>query len=151
MRKAVRQAATVVAFAAGVVVALGPSASVLAQGAWEAPAAEKGKKNPLPDDKATREMGEKVAKTNCVSCHGAKGKGDGSGIAFLAERTSRRPKDLSDKKLQAALSDGEIFWKVTNGLKEDAMIVMPAYANELKKDEDRWALVHFVRTLAGRD
>jgi mono/diheme cytochrome c family protein len=95
--------------------------------------------------------GRALYQKNCGSCHGAKGKGDGSGIRFLAERTSRRPKDLTDAKLQASLSDGEIFWKVTTGLKEDTVIVMPAYANEIKKDEDRWALVHFVRTLAARD
>jgi mono/diheme cytochrome c family protein len=97
------------------------------------------------------QKGRALYQKNCGSCHGAKGKGDGSGIRFLAERTSRRPKDLTDAKLQASLSDGEIFWKVTTGFKEDTVIVMPAYLNEIKKDEDRWALVHFVRTLAARD
>jgi mono/diheme cytochrome c family protein len=138
MRKAVRQAATVVALAAGVVVALGPAASVQAQGAWEAPAAEKAKKNPLPDDKATREMGEKVAKTNCVSCHGAKGKGDGAAAAAL----NPKPADWTSKKVQAE-SDGEIFWKISTGRG-----AMPSW--KFLPEKDRWALVRYIRSLGGK-
>src|SRR5260370_25899101 len=55
----------------------GPSPRVAdAQAPWVAPASEKAKKNPLPSDKKTIDQGEKVAKINCASCHGAKGKGD---------------------------------------------------------------------------
>ena len=59
--------------------------SVGAQGSapWVAPAAEKAKKNPLPKDKKTIEQGEKVAKVNCASCHGNKGKGDGPAAVAL--------------------------------------------------------------------
>jgi len=138
MRKTVRQAATAVALAAGVVVALGPSAPVLAQGAWEAPTAEKGKKNPLPDDKATREMGEKVAKINCASCHGAKGKGDGAAAAAL----NPKPADWTSKKVQAE-SDGEIFWKISTGRG-----AMPSW--KFLPENDRWALVRYIRSLGGK-
>lgn len=138
------------ALAAAALIA-GALAPAAAQEPWVAPKEEAARRNPLPLSDEALQKGRLLYQKNCVACHGAKGKGDGSGIAFLAERTSRRPKDLTDPKLQAAWSDGEIFWKVTNGLKEDDVIVMPAYANEIKKDEDRWALVHFVRTLAARD
>src|SRR5258708_33895694 len=55
---------------------LGPSMAK-AQTPWVAPAPEKAKKSPLPHDKKTVEQGEKIAKVNCVACHGAGGKGDG--------------------------------------------------------------------------
>jgi mono/diheme cytochrome c family protein len=138
MRKAVRQAAAVAAFATGVVVALGPSAPVLAQGAWEAPAAEKSKKNPLPANAATVAQGKKVADVNCVACHGAKGKGDGAAAAAL----NPKPADWTSKKLQAE-SDGEIFWKLSTGRG-----AMPSW--KFLPENDRWALVGYIRSLGGK-
>jgi mono/diheme cytochrome c family protein len=138
MRKALKQAAAVVALAAGVVVALGPSAPVLAQGAWAAPAAEKAKKNPLPANAATVAQGKKVADVNCVSCHGAKGKGDGAAAAAL----NPRPADWTSKKVQAE-SDGEIFWKLSTGRG-----AMPSW--KFLPENDRWALVGYIRSLGGK-
>ena len=138
MRKAVRQAATVVALAAGAVVALGPGGAVQAQGAWEAPAAEKAKKNPLPANAATVAQGKKVADVNCVSCHGAKGKGDGAAAAAL----NPKPADWTSKKLQAE-SDGEIFWKLSTGRG-----AMPSW--KFLPENDRWALVGYIRSLGGK-
>jgi mono/diheme cytochrome c family protein len=138
MRKTVRQAATVVVLAAGVVVALGFSAPVLAQGAWEAPATEKAKKNPLPANAASVAQGKKVADVNCVSCHGAKGKGDGAAAVAL----NPKPADWTSKKLQAE-SDGEIFWKLSTGRGP-----MPAW--KFLPENDRWALVSYIRSLGGK-
>ena len=138
MRKAVRQAAAVAAFATGVVVALGPSAPVMAQGAWEAPAAEKSKKNPLPSDAKTVAQGKKVADVNCASCHGAKGKGDGAAAVAL----NPKPADWTSKKLQAE-SDGEIFWKLSTGRG-----AMPSW--KFLPENDRWALVGYIRSLGGK-
>jgi mono/diheme cytochrome c family protein len=138
MRKALQQAAAVAAFATGVVVALGPSAPVLAQGAWEAPAAEKAKKNPLPADAATLAQGKKVAEVNCVSCHGAKGKGDGAAAVAL----NPKPADWTSKKVQAE-SDGEIFWKLSTGRG-----AMPSW--KFLPENDRWALVRYIRSFGGK-
>ena len=138
MRKAVRQAATAVALAAGVVVALGPADLVHAQGTWEAPAAEKAKKNPLPANAATVAQGKKVADVNCVSCHGAKGKGDGAAAVAL----NPKPADWTSKKVQAE-SDGEIFWKLSTGRG-----AMPSW--KFLPENDRWALVGYIRSLGGK-
>jgi len=138
MRKVVRQAAAVAVFATGVVVALGPSDPVLAQGAWEAPAAEKAKKNPLPANAATVAQGKKMADVNCVSCHGAKGKGDGAAAAAL----NPKPADWTSKKVQAE-SDGEIFWKLSTGRG-----AMPSW--KFLPENDRWALVGYIRSLGGK-
>src|SRR6266853_3657784 len=55
----------------------GPSPRVAdAQAPWVAPASEKAKKNPLPSYKKTVDQGEKVAKINCASCHGARGRAE---------------------------------------------------------------------------
>jgi mono/diheme cytochrome c family protein len=116
----------------------GPADVVAQTGPWVAPASEKTKKNPLPADKKTVEQGEKVAKINCVSCHGPLGKGNGPAAVAL----NPKPADWTSKRVQDE-PDGEIFWKVTNGRG-----AMPSWRH--LPENDRWAVVQFIRTLAGK-
>ncbi len=109
-----------------------------AQAPWVAPEAEKAKKNPLPADKKIIEQGEKVAKINCVSCHGAKGKGDGAAAVAL----NPKPADWTSKRVQDE-SDGEIFWKISTGRG-----AMPSWKH--LPENDRWALVRYIRHLGGK-
>src|SRR5260370_6487910 len=73
--------------------ALGPSMAKAQTPPWVVPAPEKAKRSPLPHDKKTLEQGEKVAKVNCVACHGAGGKGDGP----AAEGRKPEPADWTSK------------------------------------------------------
>ncbi len=109
-----------------------------AQTPWAAPDSEKGKKNPLPNDKKIVEQGGKVTKVNCVSCHGPKGKGDGPAAVAL----NPKPADWTSKVVQDE-TDGEIFWKITNGRG-----AMPSWRH--LSENDRWAAVRYIRTLAGK-
>ena len=102
------------------------------------PATEKSKKNPAPSDKKTIDQGEKVAKINCVSCHGPLGKGNGPAAGAL----NPKPADWTSKRVQDE-PDGEIFWKITTGRG-----AMPSWRH--LPENDRWALVRYVRTLAGK-
>ena len=129
------------------VVAALAATSGLAQERWVAPKEDAAKPNPVPAAPELVQKGRALFQRHCAACHGAKGKGDGPGVGLLAGKTKRRPADLSDPAVQSALSDGEIFWKMTNGLKEGDVVVMPAYATEIPKEPDRWALIHFLRTL----
>ena len=103
-----------------------------------AAAGEKEKKNPLPADAKTIEQGRKVAQINCVTCHGAKGKGDGAAAVAL----NPKPADWTSKTVQDD-SDGELFWKITTGRG-----AMPAWRH--LPESDRWALVRYIRTLAAK-
>jgi mono/diheme cytochrome c family protein len=109
-----------------------------AQVPWTAPASEKGKKNPLPADAKTIEQGMKLAQVNCVTCHGPKGKGDGAAAVAL----NPKPADWTSKKVQGE-SDGEIFWKISTGRGP-----MPAWRH--LPENERWALVRYIRTLAAK-
>ena len=115
-----------------------PGSVAQAQTPWVAPESEKAKKNPTPSDKKTVDQGEKVAKINCVSCHGAKGKGDGPAAVAL----NPKPADWTSKRVQD-MSDGELFWKMTTGRG-----AMPAWRH--LPENDRWAIVRYIRTLGGK-
>jgi mono/diheme cytochrome c family protein len=106
-------------------------------GPWVAPDSAKAKKSPLPSDKTTAERGEKVAKVNCVSCHGDKGKGNGPAAVAL----NPKPADWTSVRVQKE-SDGEIFWKITTGRGP-----MPSWRH--LSENDRWAVVRYIRTLGG--
>jgi mono/diheme cytochrome c family protein len=115
-----------------------PSGLAQAQTPWVAPESEKAKKNPAPSDKKTVDQGAKVAKINCLSCHGAKGKGDGPAAVAL----NPKPADWTSKRVQD-MSDGELFWKMTTGRG-----AMPSWRH--LPESDRWAIVRYIRTLAGK-
>ena len=136
MMRALRRATLALAVIAAV--AVGVPAFAHAQTAWVAPAGEKDKKNPLPADAQTIAQGKKVAEVNCVSCHGAKGKGDGAAAVAL----NPKPADWTSSKVQAE-SDGEIFWKISTGRG-----AMPAW--NFLPESDRWALVRYIRSLGAK-
>lgn len=109
--------------------------SALGQTPWTAPGSEKSKKSPIAASAKVAEQGEKIAKVNCVSCHGAKGKGDGAAAVAL----NPKPADWTSKRVQDE-SDGELFWKITTGRG-----AMPSWRH--LSESDRWAVVQHLRTL----
>ncbi len=75
----------------------------------------------------------------CVSCHGADGKGDGAAASAL--KPPPRNFQSADEKWTNGSSPLAIFNTLTNGIAGSSMA---SYAS-LTEDE-RWALVHFVRS-----
>jgi len=106
---------------------------------WVAPAAEAGKKNPVPVNDASLALGQKIYLQRCAGCHGKTGKGDGPDAADLGIH----PAKLSNAAVQAQ-TDGELFWKVTVGKKP-----MPNYRTRLSP-ADRWNVINYLRTLTRR-
>jgi len=121
-----------VALAAAVLVAGAGVASVSAQGEWKAPADAKNAKNPVKGLGGAK----KSVETNCASCHGATGKGDGPAAAALPPP---KPADWTSAKVQGQ-TDGELFWKITNGRG-----AMPPWKHLPEKE--RWEIVNYIRTL----
>jgi mono/diheme cytochrome c family protein len=102
---------------------------------WEIPAKYKSMKNPAPGKNV--EIGKALWAKHCKSCHGAKGLGDGPKAKML--KTSAG--DFSSTKFQAQ-SDGVIYYQSFVGRDE-----MPNFEKKVLEEEDRWALVNFIRTL----
>lgn len=120
------------ALAALMLVAGAGIASVSAQGEWKAPADAKAMKNPVKGVGNAK----KNIETNCVTCHGASGKGDGVAAAALPPP---KPADWTSARVQAE-SDGELFWKISNGRG-----AMPPWKHLPEKD--RWEIINYLRTL----
>jgi mono/diheme cytochrome c family protein len=110
------------------------------QEAWEAPSEAKAMKNPLAASDDVLAKGLDLYKKNCLMCHGELGKGDGPATKFVKPA----PADITVPEKQARWTDGEIFWKVTEGKKP-----MPSFGKKLS-EEERWSLVHYVRSLKGK-
>ena len=130
----------------GAVFALLATASVVAAAEarkWTAPNAEKARVNPVEATPAALLKGRALYQKHCASCHGDKGKGDGPAESYEMEPAT----DLTDPALQARLTDGEVLWKITTGLKSGTDVIMPAIVQRVPAEEDRWKLVLFTRTL----
>jgi mono/diheme cytochrome c family protein len=127
--------ATIVAATVGTLIAATGVNGVWAQGEWKAPPEAKTIKNPQPPTPASVAQGKKLAETNCVSCHGPGGKGDGPAAAALPPP---KPADWTSSRVKRE-TDGELFWKISDGRG-----AMPPWKHLPEKD--RWDLVNYIRS-----
>lgn len=110
---------------------------------WELPADADKTKNPVSDTPESVGKGKELflekTKGNCIFCHGETGSGNEANLP----RLRRKPADLSNKERMSAMTDGEVFWKISKGITG----IMPAGEARLS-EEERWHVVNYVRTLA---
>lgn len=103
---------------------------------WIAPASANQLKNPFDGDASAAKEGKKLYVTYCTPCHGNSGKGDG----IAAAAVNPKPADHTSAAVQDQ-TDGAIFWKMTEG--RGPMI---SY-KQLLKDNQRWQLVSYIKTM----
>jgi mono/diheme cytochrome c family protein len=104
---------------------------------WPVPEEAKQLKNPLQPTTALKSAREVYA-DKCAHCHGDTGKGDGRD----AHRYDPAPSDFTDAKKMSGATDGELFYKISEGKKP-----MPVFKNKLTEDQ-RWELVLLIRSFA---
>ena len=109
-------------------------------GPWIVPEAAKQVANPLKPSQIDLPTSRKLYLDKCAECHGDTGKGDGP----QGRMYDPQPKDLTDAAHMNAVSDGELFYKISEGHRP-----MPAFGKRLT-DEQRWQLVLFLRSLSSR-
>ena len=105
---------------------------------WVVPQDAKERKNPFNPADVNLTLTKQLYIDHCSNCHGDTGKGDGS-EAMMYDPT---PSDLTDPARMNKLSDGEIYYQITEGRKP-----MPSFRKRLTEDQ-RWQMVIFVRSLA---
>jgi mono/diheme cytochrome c family protein len=105
---------------------------------WNIPDEAKQRKNPLQFSSEALRASRELYLDNCAQCHGEKGKGDGPESTMY----DPLPADLSNRKFNDGLTDGEIFYQISEGKKP-----MPSYKRRFT-EEQRWQLVFLVRSFA---
>lgn len=137
--------------AAGMLIALLPATVAMAAPCAQtrhtvaAPAEYRQQSNPLPASRRHLRAGKQLYRGDsgtligCFVCHGAKGDGRGP----LAARLDPPPRDFTCPDLQAAMSDGQLFWIIRYGSPRTAMSPHPDLS-----DEQIWQLVLYLRRFA---
>lgn len=107
---------------------------------WNVPPDAKQVKNPVALNARILDSARALYRNDCAKCHGING--DGKKPPDSMYSYSTKPTNFTDARLVDAMSDGEIFWKITNGRKP-----MPSFKTRLT-DEQRWELVNLIRIFA---
>jgi mono/diheme cytochrome c family protein len=99
------------------------------------PAEYAGVTSPLGADAAA--AGAEVFNTNCASCHGPQGHGDGPAGAAL----DPTPKNLPE--LMPLVGDDFLYWRINTGKEGTSMVAWKGVLT----DEQIWQVIAYVRTL----
>ncbi len=111
--------------------------SVNNQDPWEVPSKYKKMDNPYANVDDDEKIGRIMYSKHCKSCHGSKGKGDGTKAASLDTPVG----DFTDGSIKAQ-TDGELYYKTFFG-RDD----MPAFEKKIPDAEDQWLLINYLKSL----
>ena len=122
-------------------IALSIVLGVTHRGQWNIPEEAKLRQNPIHASPQALHSARILYDDHCERCHGKTGRGDGAD----ATKFSTSPRDLSDSSRMSAQSDGELFYKISEGRRP-----MPEFKTKLT-EEQRWQLVLFMSSMASAD
>jgi cytochrome c oxidase cbb3-type subunit 2 len=98
--------------------------------------------------KASINRGRELYKDlGCGTCHGDKGKGDGPSANDLKDQWGYdiKPTDFTRGVFKGGAEPRELYKRIAIGMDGTPM---PAYGDDLITGKDRWALVHYIRSLS---
>ena len=108
---------------------------------WSWPVPEEAKQLKTPLQRSSAELNaKKIYLDKCANCHGDTGKGD----VRDAARYDPQPADFTDSKRMTGVTDGELFYKISEGKKP-----MPVFKTKLSENE-RWELVLLIRSFTAQ-
>ena len=97
-----------------------------------------GMTNPIASDEASLERGAALYTTNCASCHGDGGMGDGPVGAALD------PAPAPIAHTSQMMADDYLYWRISEGGTEFATSMPPW---KVFPEQDRWDIINYVRAL----
>jgi len=105
---------------------------------WVVPAKYEKMENPFADTADADNIGRILYSKHCKSCHGSKGKGDGT----KADTIDTEMGDFTDGSLKDQ-TDGALYYKTFLG-RDD----MPSFQKKIKDEEDQWMIINYLRKLS---
>lgn len=102
------------------------------------PEAYAGLKNPVLADEASLKRGQTLYTTQCASCHGDGGMGDGPAGAAL------NPAPAPVAHTSQMMADDYLFWRISEGGAEFGT-TMPGW--KVLPEQDRWDMINYIRAL----
>jgi mono/diheme cytochrome c family protein len=118
---------------------MGPGSGMMNRHRMQVPDEYAGLTNPAPADQASLERGEEIYTTQCVTCHGDYGNGDGPGGAALD------PAPAPIAHTSQMLSDAYLFWRITEGGISFETGMIPF--KDILDEQARWDVINYVRAL----
>ncbi len=103
---------------------------------WNIPEKYVKMENPYRGDASLLKIGRLLYSKHCKSCHGSKGKGDGS----KAPQLETFPGDFTSAAFKK-YSDGTLYYMTYVGRDE-----MKAFDKKIRDEEDRWAVIMYLKT-----
>lgn len=103
-----------------------------------------------PTSDKTIALGKKAYfRLECQKCHGGEGKGDGPSAVGLKDDWGMpiTPRDFTSGLFKGGSTNRDLFVRTVSGIEGTPM---PGFGRDLLTDDERWALVHFVRSLTTR-
>lgn len=97
-----------------------------------------GKTNPIPSNDISLERGSALYATNCASCHGDGGMGDGPAGAALD------PAPAPIAHTSQMMADDYLYWRISEGGAEFATSMPPW---KVLPEQDRWDMINYIRAL----
>ena len=107
------------------------------QDPWEVPSKYENMENPYAGDADADNVGRSLYSKHCKSCHGSKGKGDGT----KADSIDTEMGDFTDGSFTDQ-TDGALYYKTFEG-RDD----MPSFKKKIKVEEDQWLIINYLRKL----
>lgn len=95
--------------------------------------------NPLPKTLEVLDEGKRIWTRECMVCHGDAATGEGP----YRQGIEPVPPDFSAQADYADFTDGDYFWRISEGVPWTAM---PTWKEQYTENE-RWALVHYIREI----
>ncbi|HEY5687373.1 MAG TPA: c-type cytochrome [Yeosuana sp.] len=114
------------------------SSNSILQDPWEAPAKYVKMENPFANAADDDNIGRALYSKHCKSCHGTKGKGDGT----KAESIDTPVPDFTNPSFSKQ-TDGSLYYKTFIG-RDD----MPSFEKKITETEDQWLLVNYIKSLS---
>jgi len=101
-----------------------------------------GMTNPIPSESDSLERGASLYATNCASCHGDGGMGDGPAASALD------PAPAPVAHSSQMMADDYLFWRISEG-GTSLGSSMPAW--KTLDEEARWDIINYMRALGTGD